>query len=84
MFCRFGLVDDRRPVEDIVFSDADYRRLYDGAGLTLTETHEPLAGPADPGEWVSETEIAPWAIYVLAPDAAGEPGRHSDSSDAGD
>ena len=64
-------VDDNRPVEDVVFPDADYRRLYESAGLILAEVHKPLAGPADPGEWVSEVDIAPWVIYVLAPGDAG-------------
>ncbi len=58
-------VDDRRPVEDIVWSDEDYREVYRHAGLELIETRKPLASPEEPYDWVSETEIAPWVIYVL-------------------
>jgi SAM-dependent methyltransferase len=58
-------VADRRPVEDVLWSDADYRALYASAGLALLETHQPLGISTDPYDWVSETTIAPWTIYVL-------------------
>ena len=58
-------VPDRRPVEDILVTDEDYREVYRRAGLTALETHRPLARPTEPYEWVSETTIAPWTIYVL-------------------
>lgn len=58
-------VEDRRPVVDIVCSDEDYRKLYDLAGLALLETHKPLARPEESRDWVSETRIAPWVLYVL-------------------
>ncbi len=58
-------VEDRRPVEDIVWSDEDYREVYERAGLTLIETRRPLGSESEPYEWVSETKIAPWVIYVL-------------------
>ena len=56
---------DKRPVEDVVCSDADYRRMYARAGLVVHEMHQPL-GRSDEGvAWVSETTVAPWSIYVL-------------------
>ena len=58
-------VPDRRPVEDILCTDADYRTVYQQAGLTPLQTYRPLAKPTEPLPWVSETTIAPWAIYVL-------------------
>lgn len=60
-------VDDRRPVEDVLWTDADYRDLYSAAGLDLLETHAPLGLPSDPCTWVSETRLSPWAIYVVGP-----------------
>ncbi|HWO56914.1 MAG TPA: class I SAM-dependent methyltransferase [bacterium] len=60
-------VADRRPVEDIVWSDAAYRDVYDAAGLTVVATHQPLGRSDEPFEWKSELTIAPWTIYVLAP-----------------
>ena len=60
-------VDDRRPVEDVACPDADYRRLYAEAGLNVIALHHPLGNAADDKDWVSETTVAPWAIYVLAP-----------------
>jgi SAM-dependent methyltransferase len=62
-------VADRRPVVDFVCSDEDYRALYGGTGLSVMETLRPLATGEEPIEWVSETKIAPWVIYVLG--AAG-------------
>lgn len=59
-------VDDRRPVEDIVWSDEHYRDVYERAGLRLVATHRPLGSPSEPHAWVSETTVAPWVIYVLA------------------
>jgi SAM-dependent methyltransferase len=59
-------VDDRRPVEDIVWPDEDYRKTYAKASLKLILTYKPLAREDEPYAWVSETKIAPWVIYVLS------------------
>jgi SAM-dependent methyltransferase len=58
-------VEDRRPVEDILWTDADYREVYQRAGLIPLETYRPLGRPTETQSWVSETLIAPWVIYVL-------------------
>jgi SAM-dependent methyltransferase len=62
-------VADRRPVEDVVCTDGDYQVLYRRAGLHVLQTLRPLATGTEPIEWKSETEIAPWVIYVLGADA---------------
>lgn len=62
-------VGDRRPVEDMLWSDEDYRSLFRESGLEVVEAHRPLGRPEEPG-WVSETTVAPWVIYVLRPQAA--------------
>jgi len=59
-------VDDRRPVEDIIWPDEDYRETYKQASLKLVQTYKPLAREDEPFEWVSETKIAPWVIYVMS------------------
>ena len=59
-------VDDRRPVEDILCTDADYDDAYRRAGLRPVEVVRPLAKVEEPFAWVSETAIAPWVVYVLA------------------
>ena len=59
-------VDDRRPVEDVLWTDTDYCSLYRASGLELLEAHRPLGDAAEPFDWVSETRVAPWSIYVLA------------------
>jgi len=58
-------IDDRRPVEDFVVSDEDYREIYQRAGLEPVRTHKPLGREDEPYEWINETRIAPWAITVL-------------------
>ncbi|HZO20569.1 MAG TPA: class I SAM-dependent methyltransferase [Gemmatimonadaceae bacterium] len=57
-------VEDRRPVEDILWLDEDYRTAFDRARLRLIETYRPLGRRDDPHRWVNETRIAPWVIYV--------------------
>jgi ubiquinone/menaquinone biosynthesis C-methylase UbiE len=58
-------VDDQRPVEDVLWTDEAYREVYKQAGLDIEKTYEPLGKANDPYEWVSETSVAPWVIYVL-------------------
>ena len=60
-------VGDRRPVEDILWTDEDYHEVYKRAGLILLQVHRPLGKPTEAFSWVSETTIAPWVIYVLGP-----------------
>jgi ubiquinone/menaquinone biosynthesis C-methylase UbiE len=56
---------DRRPVEDILWTGESYRALYRETGLEPVQVFEPLATGDEPYSWVSETKIAPWVIYVL-------------------
>lgn len=58
-------VEDRRPVEDILWTDEAYRDVYERAGLITLKTYRPLAKRTEAFSWVSETTIAPWVIYVL-------------------
>jgi SAM-dependent methyltransferase len=58
-------VEDQRPVEDIIWTDEAYREVYRHAGLELVKKFAPLARASEPYEWVSETKVAPWVIYVL-------------------
>ncbi len=58
-------IDDKRPVEDIIWPDKDYRETYKKANLQLIQTCRPLAREDEPFKWVNETNIAPWVIYVL-------------------
>ena len=56
---------DPRPVEDILWTDEAYRKVFEEAGLRLRGKYDPLAAGDEPYGWVSEVEIAPWAVYVL-------------------
>ena len=61
---------DRRPTEDILWTDESYRDVYGRAGLKLVATYKPLAKGDEPYKWVNETRVAPWVIYVLARQSA--------------
>jgi ubiquinone/menaquinone biosynthesis C-methylase UbiE len=56
---------DPRPVEDIVWSDGAYREVFEEARLRLLQKYEPLARAEEPYIWMSELQIAPWAVYLL-------------------
>jgi hypothetical protein len=66
-------VEDRRPVEDILWTDDDYQTVYQRAGLMPLQTCRPLAKHGEAFHWVSETTIAPWVIYVLGAAESGKP-----------
>jgi SAM-dependent methyltransferase len=58
-------VPDRRPVEDVYCPDDAYRALYADAGFCVERVHRPLGRADDPFDWVTESRISPWMIYVL-------------------
>ena len=58
-------VPDRRPVVDCFCSDGHYRELFEAVGLRVVDKVSPLATGAESVQWVSETTISPWSIYVL-------------------
>ncbi len=56
---------DPRPVADILWTDAGYRDVYHQARLECLRYELPLARGDEGIDWVTENEVAPWAIYVL-------------------
>jgi SAM-dependent methyltransferase len=58
-------VDDRRPVEDILWTSADYEEVHRRAGLVCVQALRPLGHTTEPYGWVSETHTSPWTIRVL-------------------
>src|SRR5262245_22507374 len=58
-------VADRRPVEDVFYTDAQYRRLFESGGLRVLDVQSPLATGKETTRWISETTTAAWTIYVL-------------------
>jgi SAM-dependent methyltransferase len=58
-------IEDARPVVDILMSDDAYRDVYSKAGVHIVESYRPLAKKEEPFQWVNETRISPWVIYVL-------------------
>lgn len=63
---------DSRPVDDILWPDTDYRAVYREAGLEIERFERPLARGDEGIDWISETRVSPWAVYVLRP-APGRP-----------
>jgi SAM-dependent methyltransferase len=57
--------DDKRPVDDVLWPDADYRSVYQEVSLAPIDMYKPLAREDEPYQWVNETRIAPWVIYIL-------------------
>ncbi|MEW6195940.1 MAG: class I SAM-dependent methyltransferase [Bacteroidota bacterium] len=58
-------VEDKRPVEDVIWFDEDYRKQFLKGGLILVKTYKPLGYENEGIKWVNETKIAPWVIYIL-------------------
>jgi SAM-dependent methyltransferase len=58
-------VADARPVEDLIWFHEDYLKLFAAAGLDLVARRTPLGRAGEGYEWVTETSVAPWVIYVL-------------------
>jgi ubiquinone/menaquinone biosynthesis C-methylase UbiE len=58
-------VADRRPVEDVLWTDEAYHEVYGAADLAVVETLRPLGRSGEPFPWVSETTVPPWVVYVL-------------------
>jgi ubiquinone/menaquinone biosynthesis C-methylase UbiE len=58
-------IEDRRPVEDTMWSDESYQDVYKQAGLKVPVIYRPLGREDERIHWINETRIAPWVIYVL-------------------
>jgi ubiquinone/menaquinone biosynthesis C-methylase UbiE len=58
---------DQRPVEDIVWTHESYCDVYKNSGLMIVEMTKPLATGDEPYQWVNETRLNPWVVYVLKP-----------------
>jgi ubiquinone/menaquinone biosynthesis C-methylase UbiE len=63
-------VEDRRPVDDILWTPEAYDEAHRRSGLVPVETVSPLGLPSEPYTWISETHTAPWTIRALRADAA--------------
>jgi SAM-dependent methyltransferase len=64
-------VADHRPVTDILWFHEDYLALFAASGLGLVAHHAPLGRDDEPYDWITETTIPPWRIYVLFLSATG-------------
>jgi hypothetical protein len=59
-------VDGNTPVDDIIWFDEDYKELFEKTGMEPVDVLKPLGKDTEPYNWVNETKIAPWVIYVLS------------------
>jgi SAM-dependent methyltransferase len=58
-------VEDQRPVIDLIWFHEDYLKLFAACDLNLVGHYLPLGCEDEPYQWVMETSIAPWVIYVV-------------------
>ena len=58
-------IADTRPCYDIFWSEEDYTTVYLKANLRIIKKYKPVATGNEPYQWINETRIAPWTIYVL-------------------
>jgi hypothetical protein len=59
-------VQDDRSVVDLVWFHQDYVDLFASAELDPIAHYTPLGREDEPYEWLTETSVAPWVIYVLS------------------
>jgi SAM-dependent methyltransferase len=59
-------VEDDRSVVDLVWFHQDYVDLFASAELDPIAHYTPLGREDEPYEWLTETSVAPWVIYVLS------------------
>jgi len=63
---------------DYLWTDEDYRGIFDRLGLRIVELHRPLGYDTDPVEWLDEKRVSPVTIYVLKKaQRAGTPRKRS-------
>ncbi len=58
-------IADKRPVEDVIWSHEAYLKIFEHTGFQWVKTYKPLGKADEPFQWVNETKIAPWVIYIL-------------------
>jgi len=58
-------LEDKKPVEDIIWTDEYYQETFKRAGLEIVKTYKPLAQKHEPYKWINETSMVPWVIYIL-------------------
>jgi hypothetical protein len=58
-------VPDKRPVVDLIWFHEDYLSLFAASELDMIDCYRPLGRKDEPYEWITETSIAPWVIYVV-------------------
>jgi SAM-dependent methyltransferase len=49
---------------DYYWTDADYRRVFEGAGLQVVRLHQPMGSPDDGYPWINEHKVPSFSIYV--------------------
>ncbi|MCX7304209.1 MAG: hypothetical protein NTV73_07705 [Hyphomicrobiales bacterium] len=58
---------------DYLWTDEDYKKIFDRHGLRVVEYHKPLGYDTDPIEWLDEKEVSPVSIYVIEKSKTGDP-----------
>jgi SAM-dependent methyltransferase len=66
-------VADQRPVVDAFWLAEDYQNLFAASRLHVVALYQPLGRRDEPYQWISETSVSPWLIYVTER-VSGDPG----------
>ena len=62
---RVKLVPEDILLTDYFWTDEDYKRLFEFAGLKLVGELRPLGNPEDNIVWMDESKTAPYVVYIL-------------------
>jgi SAM-dependent methyltransferase len=62
---RVYLTDVELELTDYYWTDADYRKMFADAGLTVERLHQPLGVPEDGIDWITEDKVPPFSLYVV-------------------
>ncbi len=49
---------------DYYWTDADYRKVFAGAGLTVVRLHQPMGSESDGYPWINEHKVPSFSTYV--------------------
>jgi SAM-dependent methyltransferase len=58
-------LEDKTPIADVYWTENDYLELFKQAGFKVEATYRPLGKANEPFNWIMETTIPPWLIFVL-------------------
>ena len=62
---RIKLINADLELEDYFWTDNDYKTASKESGFSLLQSYNPLGTKTDGYNWISETLVSPYTIYIL-------------------